>query len=178
MKKRIIIGIVFVALLLGTVQPAKPSCEQLLIGLGAGAAGKSALDATEASLLQTGEELQDKRTIVVQEVQDANTPEELSLAERKLAVLDASILANKASVHTVQTIKAAAGEKTPQGRTDAIATGIVGLGLLALKQWQLMIANRKKKAMKIGQAKLKVENPDAEAKLFAFTGDARAVLGL
>lgn len=174
--KRVMLGIVLVvALMFGS---AGCVWEDMLLGAGAGAAATSALDATEESFIETGRNLEVERQEVILEVRDANTPEELSLAEKKLAVLDASIFANKASVHTIQNIKAVAGEKTPQGRTDAIATGVIGLGILALKQWQLMVANKKKKAMKIGQAKLRIADPEAEKKLFVLTGEARTALGI
>lgn len=152
--------------------------EDFLAGAGLGAAGMSAVEATEESLIETGEDLQAQRVVAVQAVQDANTPEELSLAEKKLAVLDNSLFANAISLKTVQNLKAVAGQETPQGRTDAIATGLIGLGLLALKQWQLMVSNKKKKAMKIGQAKLRIADPEAEKKLFALTGEARTALGV
>jgi hypothetical protein len=165
---------------------AVAGCESdFLAGLGLGAAGTAALDATETALVTEGDKLQEERTEALQGVQDANSPEELNLAEKKLQVLDNSILANKAATKTVQLIRTAAKAETPQKRSDAIVTGGVGLLLLALKQWQTrklskenQVIGDKYLAHKIGKAEFEGTNPVAAKKLHEAIGRQRLARGL
>lgn len=173
MKKWILVTMICCLLAVGAA-----GCPEWLVGAGAGAASIAALDATEQSLITTGAELDTKIIKAEQQVKDASTPEELSLAKKKLAVLGDQKLANLAAIHTVQSIKAVAGEQTPEARQDAVIVGALGLVSLAVREWQKRTLNKKYVSMKAGQARLKTVNPEAEKQLYTLTGEARAAAGL
>lgn len=174
MKKWIVVTIICCLLSLGSA-----GClEEMLAGVGIGAVGMSALDATEKSLVEQGENLNEQREIALQEVKDANTPEELSLAEKKLAVLDNSIIANRAALQTVKSIKAVSTAETPQKRTDAILVGVMGIAGIAIREWQKRTLNKKYIAMKSGKARLETDNPEAASKLHSLIGEERRRIGL
>ena len=150
MKKhsKILMVLAVTLMLMITVRPAEPSCEEVLIGAGFGAAGAEALDATETTLEAKHAELQEQRGKALQDIQDANSPEEVGLAEKKLAVIDNTILANRAAVHTIQQIRFVQAEKTPEGRKDAVVTGVIGLALLGFEEWRRRLQGKKYTAMK------------------------------
>jgi cell division protein FtsB len=159
-------------------------CEEYLLGAGAGAAGMSALNATEKTLATEGQKLEAERQQVIQEVQDANTPEQLTLAEQKLEVLDKTIFANKAALQTIQSIQAVAGAQGPD-RQDAVAVGVVGLIGFALEEilrrrlkGNFNLQTKKYDSMKAGQARLKIQDPKLEETLYALIGAERRSRGL
>ena len=174
MRKGILTLICLVALMFGSAGCIK----EYLVGAGIGAAGVSALDATETALIEQGVALEADYEAAVVEVEKAADPNALALAEEKLEIISKSRLVNRGSLITVQTLKKAAAADNPKDRTDAVVVGIGGIIGIAIEEWRRRLKGKKYTAMKIGQAKLKTANPEAEAQLYALTGEERRKLGL
>ena len=146
---------------------------------GAGVATNETLQSWQDNLEAKQLELQTAYAAAEKAIAEAPDPNALALAVEKRDSLREPMLINEAVLITLQSALAAKQEKSGSaGRQDAIFTGVIGLIGLAYQQWSRNTLNKKYTAGKIGQAKLKLENPTAEKKLYALTGEARRTLGL
>ena len=153
-------------------------CEYLP-AFGAGAAASETLQSWQENLEAKQEELQAKYEAAEKAIADAPDPNALAQAVKKRDALREPMLVNEAALITLRSAMAAKSEESgSQGRMDAIWTGAIGLIGLGYREWTRKTLNTKYVASKTGQAKLKLANPEAEAQLYALTGEARRTLGL
>lgn len=173
MKKGIATLIIMLVLLL-----ASAGCEEFLLGAGAGAAGKETLESWQSNLEGKKIELQQKYDAVMKEIETAPDPNALALAKAKLEPIQNAQLVNETALFTVKEILKMPESTNPESRKDALVVGGIGLVGLFIREWQKRILNKKYISMKTGQARLKTEQPEAEAKLYALIGEERRKLGL
>lgn len=145
----------------------------------AGAATSETLQSWQENLEAKQAELQTAYAAAEKAIAEAPDPNALALAIKIRDALHEPMLVNDAALITLSSVmKAKAEESGSQGRMDAIGTGVLGLIGLAYREWTRKTLNKKYVASKTGQARLKIENPKAEARLYALTGEARRVVGL
>jgi len=181
MKRILLIVIVAVVLSFGAA-----GCPEWLVGAGAGMATQETLQSWQDNLEAKQIELQAKYEAAEKAIAEAPDPNTLALSTAKRDALRSPMIANEAALITLRSaLKAKSEEPGSQGRADAVATGAIGLIALAIREWQkrtlttdLSKTKTKYASMKLGQAKLKLANPEAEKQLYALTGEARSTLGL
>lgn len=145
----------------------------------AGAATSETLQDWQDNLETKQSELQARYEAAERAIADAPDPNALALAIDVREALREPILINEAALITLRSAMAAKKEEGgSQGRADAVLTGVAGLIAIAYREWTRRRLNKSHKSMKTGQARLKIEEPAAEAKLYAFTGEERMKLGL
>lgn len=145
----------------------------------AGAATRETLQSWLENLEAKQTELQAKYEAAEKAITEAPDPNALALAKAKKEALHEPMLINETALITLKTVLTAKSEEGgSQDRTDAIAVGVMGLVGIVVRELSRRTLNKKYVASKTGQAKLKLANPDAEAQLYALTGEARRSMGL
>ena len=177
--KKILIIVAVVIMLSLSIQPSGASCEAWLAGTGTGLATGKTLQNWKTNLKVKQQEYIEMVAALDKAIAEAPDPNSLALATAKRDALNSPMIANEAALITLNSILEAKSEPGgSQGREDAVLTGVAGLAALAFREWSRRRLNQSHKSMKSGQARLRIEEPEAEAKLFAFTGEERAKNGL
>jgi len=175
MKKGILVPAVVLLLMFGAF-----GCEEFLLGAGAGVAGQETLQDWKENLETRKTELAQQYEEVLAELKIAPDPNAAAFAKQKLNEVQNSQIANEAALFTVGELLKLPEykEKTPAERKDALATGLVGLGILGLREWQKRKLNLKYVSMKAGKASFETAEPEAAKKLHTAIGIERTNRGL
>jgi len=175
MKKGIVMMAVTLLLMFGAA-----GCEYL-VGAGAGVAGQETLQSWKDNLETKKAELARQYEEVLAELKIAPDPNAVAFAKQKLNEVQNSQIANEAALFTVGELLNLPEykEKTPAEREDAVVTGLVGLGILGLREWQKRKLNLKYVSMKAGKATFEeTAEPEAAKKLHTAIGIERTSRGL
>jgi len=153
-------------------------------GAAAGTAGTATLKQWQINLQEKKAELATQYEEVLAELKAAPDPNAVALIRQKLVVVQNAQTANEGALFAVDQILQLPTHvgKPLEGKQDAVVTGLIGLAMLALREWQkrkeVGVLSNKYIAMKVGKAKLLAANPEAEKQLHQLVGEERVHLGL
>ncbi len=171
-KTILILSSVFCLLPLG-------GCLEFVTGAGAGAAGAETFAAWQKNLEAKKAELQQQYDLVLAELQNAPDPNAVKLAKDKLAAIADQQLVNEGALLAVKAALERPGPgSTPDDQRDFYAAILAGGGAWLYEFMTKRRLNTKYVAHKAGQARLKEEDPTAEAKLYSLIGTERSTRGL
>jgi len=153
-------------------------CEHLPVFAG-GVAASETFSAWQENLEAKKAELQQQYNYVLAELEAAPDPNAVKLATSKLTAIADQQLINEGALLAVRSaLELPDANAPPQDRTDFWAAVITGGVALLYQTMTKRTLNTKYVASKAGQAQLKIEDPTAEAKLYALIGGERAARGL
>lgn len=168
MKKGIVTLGVMLVLMFGAI-----GCKDFLIGAGAGVAGQETLQSWKDNLEAKKAELARQYEEVLAELKEAPDPNAIAFAKQKLTEVQNAQIANEGALFAVGELFKLPEykKKTPAGKKDALITGLVGLGILGLREWQKRKLNLKYVSMKAGKAAFETAaEPEVAKKLHAAIG--------
>jgi len=154
-------------------------CEYVTGAAGGSAITKSMVD-WKANLEQAKLELETQYADVLAELQAAPDPNAIAVAKEKLELIRSQQLVNTGALFAVDRILTypKSTEGSEADNKDFWASTIIGGLALAYQTLTKRTLNSKYVSSKLGQARLKQDEPAAEAKLYAYIGQERLAKGL
>jgi hypothetical protein len=153
-------------------------CEELAL-FGGGVAATETFEAWQANLEAKKAELQQQYAAVLAELQTAPDPNAIRLAKEKLSIIADQQLVNEGALLAVKAVLEIPGPgTTPDDQRDFYVALLAGGGAWLYEFLTKRKINTKYVSAKIGQAQLKLQDPAAEAKLYALIGEERVKRGL
>ena len=151
-------------------------CEYVTGAAGGSAITKSMVD-WKANLEQAKLDLETQYADVLAELQDAPDPNAIAVAKEKLEFIRSQQFVNTGALFAV-TRALEYPEGSESDNKDFWASTIIGGLALAYQTLTKRTLNTKYVSSKMGQARLKQEDPSAEAKLYSYVGWERLQRGL
>lgn len=151
-------------------------CEYVVGAAGGSAITKSMVD-WKANLEQAKLEIETQYADVLAELQAAPDPNAIAVAKEKLELIRSQQLVNTGALFAV-TRALEYPEGSESDNKDFWASTIIGGLALVYQTLTKRTLNSKYVSSKLGQARLKQDEPAAEAKLYAYIGQERLAKGL
>jgi len=154
------------------------SCEEALLGVGAGVAGAETFESWQENLVAKKADLQERYAEAFAELEQAPDAEAIEAATERLAAIEKAQIGNEAALLMVEAVLKYPTDGGSDDRRDFWASVLIGGGALAVQTLSKRKQGKKYQGMKVAQRRLERQQPDAAAVFYDDVGKQFAARGV